>query len=167
MKKTITILCILLLSLPGWAGKNIRKGQLASFISEYRHADGVECVRLGTIATSALKTTIRLSAKDDPDGRQVLKAIGGVRNLMVFEYEDCDSQLKDRINDRLSRILAGSELLMEVKDGSDGMQMYGLIDEKGECIRDFVLYTPGSCALICIFGRISMDAVAKIIEEND
>jgi hypothetical protein len=30
-----------------------------------------------------------------------------------------------------------------------------------------VLYTPGDCALICIFGKISMAAVEKIIKDND
>ena len=56
---------------------------------------------------------------------------------------------------------------MEVKDESDTMQMYGIIDEDGESVRDFVLYTPADCALICIFGKVSMDAVAKIIKDND
>lgn len=167
MKKTITILIVLLLPLMGWAGKNVKKGQLASFVSEYRNVEGVELVRLGTLATSAIKTAIRISAKDDPDSRQALQIINGVRRLMVFDYEDCSAKDKDKINWKISRILKGSELLMEVKDGSDNMQMYGVIEGDGESVRDFVLYTPDSCALICIFGRFSMDAIAKIAAEND
>ena len=167
MKKTIAILIILLLPMMGWAGKNVRKGQLASFISEYRHVEGVECVRLGTLATSAIKTAIRLSAKDDPDSRQALQVIGGVRRLMVFDYEDCSAGVKDKINWRISRILRNSELLMEVKDGNDNMQMYGVIEDDGESVKDFVLYTPDSCALICIFGKFSMDTLSKLSETND
>ena len=167
MKKTITILLILLLSLPGWAGKNVREGQLAALVSEYRHVEGVELVRLGTFATSALKTTIRLSAKDDPDARQALKALRGIRRLTVFEYDDCEASTKEKINKKISRILSGSELLMEVKDGSETMKMYGVVENNGDSVKDFVLYTPGSCALICIFGKVSMDAIAKIVAEND
>ena len=167
MKRTITILCILLLSLSGWAGKPVKKGQLASLVTEYRNVEGVELVRLGTLATSAIKTTIRVSAKDDPDSKQALRLLNGIRRLTIFEYEDCEASVKHEINNKLQRILRGSELLMEVKDESDTMQMYGIIDEDGESVRDFVLYTPADCALICIFGKVSMDAVAKIIKDND
>lgn len=167
MKKTITILIVLLLPLMGWAGKNVKKGQLASFISEYRHVEGVECVRLGSFATAAIKSAIRISASNDPDSRQAMKAISGVKRLTVFDYEDCSQAAKERINWKLHRILRGSELLMEVKDGSDSMRMYGVLEEDGQTVRDFVLYTPDSCALICIFGKISMDALAQIAEDND
>lgn len=167
MKRIITILCILLLPLCGCSGKTVKKGQLASFISEYRQVEGVECVRLGTFATAAIKSAIRISASNDPDSRQALKIIGGVKRLTVFDYEDCSQAVKDKINWKLHRILRGSELLMEVKDGEDSMQMYGVIEDDGQTVRDFVLYTPESCALICIFGKVSMDAVAQIAKDND
>lgn len=167
MRKTIAILCILLLPLSGWAGKPVKKGQLASLVSEYRGVEGVELVRLGTLATSAIKTTVRLSAKDDPDARQALDLLSGIRRLTIFEFEDCEASVKEKINNKLGRILKGSDLLMEVKDGSDAMQMYGILDEKGDSVSDFVLYTPGECALICIFGKVSMKAVEKIMKEYD
>lgn len=124
-------------------------------------------MRLGTLATSAIKTAVRISAKDDPDARQALDILSGIRRLTVFEFEDCEASVKEKINKKLSHILKESELLMEAKDGNDSMQMYGVLDEKGESVRDFVLYTPGDCALICIFGKISMKAVEKVIKDYD
>jgi hypothetical protein len=167
MKKTIAILCFLALSLSAMAGKNVSKTQLAALVSEYRQYDGVELVQLGSLATSALKTVIRISAKDDPDAAEALQLLGGIRRLTVFEYEDCSPAVKERITRKLNRILDSSELLIEAKDGDDAMRMYGVVDEKGDSVRDFVLHTPGSCALICIFGKVSMKTISKIMEEND
>ena len=167
MKKTIAILCFLALSLSAMAGKNVSKTQLAALVSEYRQYDGVELVQLGSLATSALKTVIRISAKDDPDAAEALQLLGGIRRLTVFEYEDCSPAVKERITRKLNRILDSSELLIEAKDGDDAMRIYGVVDEKGDSVRDFVLHTPGSCALICIFGKVSMKTISKIMEEND
>ena len=46
MKKTITILCFLALSLSAMAGKNVSKTQLAALVSDYRNCDGVELVNV-------------------------------------------------------------------------------------------------------------------------
>lgn len=167
MKKTIAILCFLVLSLSAMAGKNVSKTQLATLVSEYRQYDGVELVQLGSLATSALKTVIRISAKNDPDAAEALQLLNGIRRLTVFEYEDCSPAVKEKITRKLNRILNGSELLMEAKDGDDSMRMYGVVDEKGDTVRDFILHTPGSCALICIFGKVSMKALSKMMKDND
>ena len=167
MKKTITILCFLALSLSAMARKNVSKTQLAALVSDYRNCDGVELVQLGSLATSAIKTAIRVSAKDDPDAAEALQLLGGIRRLTVFEYEDCSPAVKEKITRRIDRILSDSELLIEAKDGGDSMRMYGVVDETGNTVRDFILHTPGSCALICIFGKVSMKALSKIMEDND
>lgn len=124
-------------------------------------------VQLGSLATSAIKTVIRIAAKDDPDARQALQVLNGIRRLTVFEYEDCSPAVKEKITRKLNRILKNSELLIETKDGTDSMRMYGVVDEKGDTVTDFVIYTPGECALICIFGKVSMDAIAKVAAGNE
>lgn len=167
MKRFLLITCILLLPLSAWAGKNVQKTQLASFISEYRHCEGVELVQLGTFATAAVRAMVRLGASDDEDSRQAISMLKGIRRLTVLDYEDAPDSIKEKMSRRLDRILNGSELLMEAKDGDDVMKMYGVLDKKGENVSDFVLYTPGDCALICIFGKVSMKAIAEIMKEND
>ena len=88
------------------AGKNVSKTQLAALVSDYRNCDGVELVQLGSLATSAIKTAIRVSAKDDPDAAEALKLLGGIRRLTVFEYEDCSPAVKEKITRRIDRILS-------------------------------------------------------------
>ena len=59
-------------------------------------------------------------------------------------------------------MLEGSQMLMEAKDGDDKMRIYGIVDEDGEKVSDFILHTPSECAVICILGSISTEAIAKI-----
>ena len=123
-------------------------------------------VELGRAATAALKGAIRLATINDPDGREVLKLMKGIRSITVLNYEDCSQSDRDKISRKLERALSGSEVLIEASDGGEKMRIYGLVDEKTDKVRDFVMYTPSDCALICIFGSISMDAIAKIASND-
>ncbi len=53
---------------------------------------------------------------------------------------------------------------LEVKDGSETVRIFGVASEDGEEVKDFVLYAPDDCALVCLFGSISMEAVASMVE---
>ncbi len=170
MKRIIAILLLVTVQSAVLAGKTPSRTQLSSFISEYRGCDGVELVQLGSMATSALKAAVRLAAKeegDDPDVRQMLSLMKGVRRLTVFEFEDAEPALKDKMNLRLSRILGHSELLLEAKDGGDAFSLYGVVDDKAGTVGDFVMHSPGSCTLICIFGKVSVDALSKLMKDYD
>ena len=169
MKRIIAILLLVTVQSAVLAGKTPSRTQLSSFISEYRGCEGVELVQLGSLATSALKTAIRMAAKedDDPDLRHALSMLKGIRRLTVFEFEDAAPALKEKMNLRLARILDKSELLFEAKDGGDSFSMYGVIDDKAGTASDFVMYSPESCALICIFGKVSVDALSKLMENHD
>jgi hypothetical protein len=54
------------------------------------------------------------------------------------------------------------EMLLEAKDGDDNMKIYGVVDEDGGKVSDFILHTPSDCAVICILGSISTEAIAKL-----
>ena len=74
MKKLILLL-FLLLPLPGAAlalDGRIPKARIASFITEYRHCEGVEMVRLGRISTAAVKGVVRVAAAKEPDAELLL-----------------------------------------------------------------------------------------------
>ena len=169
MKRIIAILLLVTVQSAVLAGKTLPRTQLSAFINEYRGCDGVELVQLGSMATSALKMAVRMSADkdDDPDLKHALSLMKGIRRLTVFEYEDAAPDLKEKMNRRLARILDSSELLFEAKDGGDSVSMYGVTDEKAGTVSDFVLHSPGSCALICIFGKVSVDALSKLMEDHD
>ncbi|MBQ9660873.1 MAG: DUF4252 domain-containing protein [Bacteroidales bacterium] len=145
------------------AEKNVPKGELSAIISEFRRCDGVEVVRLGRMGTAAIRGIVRMAAKEDPDARQALDVMRGVRRITVLQYEDCAPEVRERLVRRLDRALDGCELLMEAKDGDTAMRMFGVVDEASGEMRDFVIHAPSECALICVFGSLKMDSVGKII----
>ena len=167
MKKTLLTLSLLVLTLlPAIAG-SISKSQISSFISECSRYEGVEVVRLGRLATSALKATVRIAEISDPDAREALQVFSGIKRVAILDYEDCNPAVRDKISHKLDRMLAGGDLLMEAKDDEDRLQIYGVVDDSSGSVRDFVMHAPNSYALICVFGSISMKKLAKLVADND
>jgi hypothetical protein len=163
MKRILLIIGILasLSALAGTRTKTVTSTSIITVISDCRHYEGVEVVNLGRIATAALKGAVRIAAINDPDAREALKIMNGIRGITVLDFEDCSGSDKAIISRRLERALSGSDMLMEASDSGDKMKIYGVMDEKSDKLQNFVMYSPSDCALICIFGSISMDVVAK------
>mgnify|MGYP002623084024 CR=1 FL=1 len=169
MKRLILIISILL-PLQAFAapeGNAVSKSRITAALSEIRNCPGAELVSLGRFQAAALRGVIRLAAAGDPDAREALRLMKGIHGITVLDFEDCSAADKSRISRRLDRALSGSEVLMEASDGGERMRIYALVDESTDTVRDFVLYAPSDCALICIFGSISMDAISKIVADND
>jgi hypothetical protein len=166
MKRLLLLFALALLPLAASAGapatKKVSKTRITSVISEVRRQDGVEVVRLGRLGTSAIRGLVRVAAREDPDAREALAVLRGVRNLTVMEYDDCAPAVRERIARRLDAALDGSELLMEAKDEGTAMRIYGIVDERTDRVRDFVIHAPSEYALICIFGSIPMDVLGKL-----
>ena len=164
MKKLLLILGLMVPMLAAAAtfGNRASKNRIRSFIADCRHYEGAEVVHLGSFATSLGKGILKIVSIDDPETREMLKMIKDVRSLYVLSYEDCSNSVKAKVNSRLEKMLEGSQMLMEAKDGEDKMRIYGIVDEDGEKVSDFILHTPSECAVICILGSISTEAIAKI-----
>ncbi len=164
--KIILLFLCLLLPLAASAGtpaKKVSKTKVTSVIAEARRYEGVEVVRLGRVATAALKGLVRAASREDPDAREALQLMRGVKNLTVLDYDDCAPAVRERLARRLDEALGGSELLMEAKEsGGTSMQMFGILDEQTDLVRDFVIHAPSEGALICIFGSIPMDVLGKV-----
>ena len=165
------LLIIIVIALPFSAvaaegGKSIPKAKINSLISEYSSSAGVEVVNLGRIALGALRGIVRISDPGDKDTRDALQMVRGLKRLSIFEYEDCPDLQKSQITRKLNRILSGCEVLVEASGDGDRVTIYGYLDEKSNLIRDCIIYTPSSCALICLFGNFSMDTIAKIAEND-
>ncbi len=168
MKRILLIAALLLpLLAPAAFGGNISKNQISTFISECQRYEGVEVVQLGGLATMALKATLKLATVDDPQAREALKLITGIKRISVLSYESCAPAVQAKISRRLDRILDGGDLLMEAKDGNDLMQIYGVVDEKTGTVRDFVMHNPSGSSMVCIFGSIPIEKLAKIVSDND
>ena len=164
MKKLLLILGFMVpvLAVAATFGNRASKNRIGSFIADCRHYEGAEVVHLGSFATSLGKGILKIVSIDDPDAREMLKMIKDVRSLYVLSYEDCSNSVKVKVNSRLEKMLEGSEMLLEAKDGEDKVKIYGVVSENGEEVRDFILHTPSECAVICILGSISTEAVAKL-----
>lgn len=164
MKKLFLILGLVVPMLASAAtfGNKASKDRIGNFIAECRQYEGAEVVHLGTFATSIGKGILQIASVDDPEALQVLRLIKDVRGLYVFSYEDCSNSTKAKVNSRLEKMFDGSEMLLEAKDGSESVKIYGVTDAKGETVRDLVLHTPSECAVIFILGEISTEALAKL-----
>lgn len=168
MKKLLLLTLLALLPLAASAARPVKavsKSELNSVISEFRGCDGVEVVKLNRLATAAVKGVIRKVGKSDPEIRQALQSVRGLKKLTILEYEDAAPEIRYRINSRIAQALEGSELLMEAKDGHSSMQMFGIVDENAETVRDFVIHAPHDYALICLFGSLPMDTLTKMMAE--
>ena len=138
-----------------------------NFIYDCQRYEGVEVVQLGGLATMALRASLRVAASDDPEVREMMKLITGVKRISVLNYEQCAPDIQDKISRKLNRMLDGSDLLIETRDGNELMQIYGVVDDQNGTVRDFVMHTPSEASLICIFGSIPIDKLARVIADND
>ncbi len=169
-KRTASAALILLLVLAGpagaaGAGKRAPQARIVSLVSEYRGHDGFKVFRLGGLAMSALRGLVRFS-DDDPDTRTALAMMRGVRKVVVVEYGDAAPAVRERFDRRLDRMLDGTDLLMEASNDGERVRIFGLAEGDGSMLRDLVIHTPGSSTLVCIFGSVPMDKIAKMIGDG-
>jgi len=167
MKKLLLLIAILLplTAVAARPAKRAARAEVASIISEFRHYDGVEVVKLGWLATSLVKGLARHADSDDADMRQLLQLIHGLRGVTVIDYDDAEPAVRDRMNRKIGHALRNCELLMEARGDGNAMQLFGVVDDARGTVRDLVLHTPDSNALICLSGTLSLDAVGKIMAE--
>ena len=170
MRKLLLLILLAIMpavSFTAHGADGIPKDSLMAVVNEYRLYDGFDVVKLNSLGTKALKTAIRIAAmgEEDEDIRQLLKVITGIKKIAVVDYEDCSQGIRDGFNRKIGKILQDQEILMQVKDGSDSMTIYGVVSDDAGTVKDFVLFSPDSCALICLFGSISIDTVMNLVEE--
>lgn len=164
MKKYLLIL-LLLLPLTASAArpaKRVSQAELSSIVSEFRHADGVEVVKLGRLATALVRGAAAHIDDEDGEVRELRRALRGIKGVTVMEYESAAPEVRERVNRRLSSILGKREILMEVKDDGEKVQIFGVLDDATGLVRDIVFHSPSDCALICMFGSLPLDVIGKI-----
>lgn len=150
----------------GNQGEAAGKSRISAAISECRHYEGADYLKLGRLATGALKGVVRAVGMEDSDAMEAIRLMKGLRGLTVFSYDDCSEEDKASICQKLANALADSEVLMEVSDSGEKMRIYGSYDELSDQVSDFVLYAPSESALICIKGYVSMETLARITSDD-
>lgn len=145
---------------------SVDNSELSSLVNEYRHVDGFHAIRVGSMGTSIAKMILKSVAKEDKDAQLVSNIAEGVRKVVIIEYDDASTADKDAFTARFKDCIRNSELLLEAKDDDDMVKLYGITTEDGSAIRDIILYTPSENAVVCMFGKVEMNDVSKLIEAN-
>ena len=170
MRKMVVVMLLILASAAVFAksGENaVRQEKLLELISEYSEKKNFNVIRISSFSASAIKGVVReASAFDgDKDLKDTLEVIKGIRGGVIVKYGDCSEAVRRGFDRRLGELLENCDVLFEAKDGEDMIRMYGVIDENAEDVKDFILYIPSDAALVCLFGSIKLDALAKIVAE--
>jgi len=158
MKKAfLTILITFTTALAAWAGVPVK---LERLIQQYKGQDGFDVVSVGPVGLTLLRGAASLSGELDREERAALKSFRGIRKLVVVDYEDCDPAVRTRFDEQVKHILSGMTLILEAKDSSDAVRIYGT--ENGDAVQDCILYDSDG-SLIFFRGRIDMERLGELM----
>lgn len=163
MKKILFTL-VMLLSLGTAALAGEQNPQLRSLVSSYKGTDGFEIVDIGSIGLSLLKAAAKSSA-ETPEDREALKLFNGLKRLTIVDFSDAAPEVREKFLRKANRILEGGEMLMEAKDGSETVRVYGTSSKDGSLLEDIALLAGD--ALIFVRGTVRMDQVAELMKQAD
>lgn len=166
MKKIIAIIALVAVVSTTCFGKTRSpRAKVMEAVEDYSMCEGFDLMKIGSLGTALIKSVARLAVlteDNDQDARQAIALIDGIRSIAIADYSSCQEEDKERFSASLNRIFRDFEPFMELKEDGDVLRMYGDYNEKTGVIRDFILYTPTDCALICIFGTISLDKAIEL-----
>ena len=167
MKKLLIFLslAVVLASCAGTPKKNQTNEALNKAISECRQYKGAKVVELGAAMADFIKGIIGLAGSEDEEAKEALDVMKDITGFTVLAYADCSDEDKKVINAKLDPILDNAEVLMEAVDDGKKVQIFGTFNEKNpEIVHDVIIYVKSECALVCMFGSISMDSLDKIVK---
>lgn len=159
MKKAfITLLVALAALCSAWAGTPSKINSLAR---QYRSQDGFEVVQLGRLALSGIRSVALMSKDLDAEDRAALKAFKGIKHITIVDFEEASEAEKTRFCQKLDRILDKMELILEARDSTESVRIYGVDD--GKRIKDVVLLSSDG-DLISVSGSVDLDQLGSLME---
>lgn len=161
MRKVFLTLCVLFVGVASFA--QVPRAKMSSYITSCKDYEGAEVVHFGGLGAFLMKSAASLVSIEEPELREVLPLIKGLRGFYLLDYSDCRECDQRKISKKLNRMLSKADLLMEVNDDGNAFQVYGT--DTGTKIKDVVIYTPADCTIICCFGSIDTDALAMLMKE--
>ena len=169
MKKLFVILLLVLVPLAAAAqgkAKALPRQQITTLVGDFSRTNGFEVVRVGRLTMGLVKTIVRKAVQEsgDEDTAAVLSLISGIRSVSVVDFEDAAPEARERFSRRLDRMLDGVDLLMEAKDNGEDMRLFGVVDEAGDRLSDFIVWSPPECKLICLYGSMSMRKLSRFLQ---
>ena len=90
----------------------------------------------------------------------------GVSGVEVFDFEECDQQLKDRLNDAIKNLKDNTyETLVSASEGGERTKI--LVKIKDDFISEIVIVAGGSePALVRVTGKIKPDDIQNVVNNN-
>ena len=142
--------------------------EILTLLREYRSTPGFRNINIGRTGTSMIKSILQGASVygKDEEAEMVFAAMEGIDRIIAADYSECTGTDAKRFRERLSEAMQGSEMLMEFKDGSNLMRIYGIPSDDGDAVRDFVLDVTPRGVLVCLFGSIPAEAIAKFLEDR-
>lgn len=140
------------------------RNKVNALVSSFSGVDGVEVVHIGSVGMSLARTVTRIAALDDSDARQAVKVLKGLKSLTVMDFEDASPEVKERIARKASKLFTPKNLLVEAVDDGEKTSIYGDISPDGGKVKNFVVFSPESGTLVCLFGTFDLDSVMKYID---
>lgn len=162
--KKIVITLMMLLSLGTVALAGEQNPQLRSLVSSYKGTDGFDIVDIGGLGMSMLKAAAR-SAAETPEDREALKLFNGLKRLTVVDFSEAAPEVREKFLRKANRILDKGEMLLEAKDGSEKVRIYGTATEGGDLLKDIAILADD--ALIFVRGTVRMDQVGELMKQAD
>ncbi len=151
------------------SGKKVPRKAINSLVNEFRHYDEFECLNLGKFMTSVIRKVGALSLYDDDmdaqereEAKVALSALKSVKGMTIVDYEDCEMEVRQRFNQKMTHLLEGVELLMSAKDEDESVYLYGYVTGDGAKVRDLVIFSPEDGSMICIYGTIDMEKIGAL-----
>ena len=166
MKKSVLSILLSLMLFPVLCTAQDRSAELRTLVGSYRGTSGFEVFQIGKPFIGLMKLVLKTQTSDAEE-KALLEALSGVSRLTVVDYEDCPGKVKTEFTRKVNRILKDEDLLLEAKDGSDKVRIYGILSKDGKIVRDVILHEEGDGNLICFSGRIRTDQLGALIAEAD
>ena len=159
MKKVFLTLCVLFIGVAAFA--QVPRAKMSNYITSCKDYEGAEVVHFGGLGAFLMKSAASLVSIEEPELREVLPLVKGLRGFYLLDYSDCCEADRRKITRKLSRLLSRADLLMEVSDDEGAFRIFGT--DMGTKIKDVVIYTPSDCTVICCFGSIDQDALSRLV----
>ncbi len=151
------------------SGKKVPRKAINSLVNEFRHYDEFESLNLGKFMTSIIRKVGAASLLDDDmdaqereEAKVALSAMKSVKGITLVDYEDCEPDVRQNFNQRMTKLLEGVELLMSAKDEEDSVYLYGYVTGDGAKVKDLVIFSPGDGSLICLYGTIDIEKIGAL-----
>lgn len=147
--------------------RQVPERRIVNIVNGFRGTDGFEIVKIGKVGLWALRSVAGMSDEaSDPETMQALKMMKGIDRVVIVDYEEASERESDMFSRRISSALSSVDLLMSAADDDSSVDIYGTYDEKSGNVKNLVLFVQEDRALVCVFGRLSMNEVMKLANMN-